>query len=273
MNVIALISPEPGLRYRGHLFSLQQCGVELHCVQVGGLGVTAGKVRQQVALLRKKGLRDFVRWRMLRAAASPSRQEVMKELELRCAHLPYARADLPRLAASFSGFSNKLVRYLNQARPDFIIQCGAWLLPAAFVAQVPPILNLHPGILPGIRGLDPVFWALYYKRADWLGSTLHIIDAGIDTGKPLLRRVLARHPGDSLADLIVRQHEVERELLQLFVKHYPDGLKDHDAGGAAGKGIYRSTWTQEQYEALKAADWWGTNLESVDGADAKLAAA
>lgn len=226
-------------------------------VEVSGSAVWSTKVKRQWRLLQKKGPLAFLNWRWHRFLASDTRDEVARELELRLANRPFIRLDLP-ISRHFSGFNADLVAYLKERKPTYVLQCGAWLLPKSFIAQVPPVLNLHPGILPGIRGLDPVFWALYYCHEEWLGSTLHLIDAGIDTGKPLLRLRLKRRSGDSMVDLIERQIDLESELLGLFVKHHSEGLEAYDQGGAATS-IYRSNWTRSQYHRLKAAQWWGGN--------------
>ncbi|MEM8796024.1 MAG: formyltransferase family protein [Pseudomonadota bacterium] len=46
------------------------------------------------------------------------------------------------------------------------------------------LFNLHPGLLPRRKGLDPMFCALR-DRDERVGVTLHQIDAGIDTGNAI----------------------------------------------------------------------------------------
>ncbi|MBV8232444.1 MAG: hypothetical protein JO329_20880 [Planctomycetaceae bacterium] len=50
-------------------------------------------------------------------------------------------------------------------------------------------LNLHHGIAPSIRGMNSIYWALWEGRPEWIGSTVHFIDKGIDTaGFPHISR-------------------------------------------------------------------------------------
>lgn len=54
------------------------------------------------------------------------------------------------------------------------------------------IINVHPGLLPEIRGNNPYVWAILEGKAQ--GVTVHFIDKGVDTGPILLKRVLNNVP-------------------------------------------------------------------------------
>jgi folate-dependent phosphoribosylglycinamide formyltransferase PurN len=45
------------------------------------------------------------------------------------------------------------------------------------------------------------------------GATVHVVDAGLDTGPVLAQREVPVHPGDDEATLHERIKDVERELL------------------------------------------------------------
>ncbi|RKT20199.1 formyl transferase-like protein [Streptomyces sp. 1114.5] len=55
------------------------------------------------------------------------------------------------------------------------------------------IINCHPGRLPGYRGVRPVNWALR-NREHLHGITIHVIDAGIDSGPILAEAVFSIWP-------------------------------------------------------------------------------
>lgn len=46
-------------------------------------------------------------------------------------------------------------------------------------------INLHTGLLPEYRGPYSEFWALFNERPEDVGTTIHLIDEGIDSG-PIL---------------------------------------------------------------------------------------
>ena len=52
------------------------------------------------------------------------------------------------------------------------------------ILNIPKVgtLNLHPGLLPYYKGIDCSKWAILNKDYDKLGSSLHWVDKGIDTG-------------------------------------------------------------------------------------------
>lgn len=73
------------------------------------------------------------------------------------------------------------------------------------------IINIHPSLLPLYPGVDS------YKRAfdDGVtesGVTIHLVDAGVDTGPVILQEKFRRLPADSLADFIQRGKDLEWKL-------------------------------------------------------------
>ena len=52
-----------------------------------------------------------------------------------------------------------------------------------------PFVNTHAGITPSYRGVAGGWWALAEGRPDLAGTTVHLVDKGIDTGPPLKQAV------------------------------------------------------------------------------------
>ena len=50
-------------------------------------------------------------------------------------------------------------------------------------------LNIHMGLSPWYRGSSCNFWALYDKRPDFVGATIHLLSSGLDSG-PMLFHAL-----------------------------------------------------------------------------------
>jgi len=71
--------------------------------------------------------------------------------------------------------------------PDLLaVSCFPLRFPRALLA-LPPlgVLNVHPALLPRGRGPDPLFWAFRERdpeRAGAGGITVHLMDAGLDSG-------------------------------------------------------------------------------------------
>lgn len=73
------------------------------------------------------------------------------------------------------------------------------------------ILNLHPSLLPRYPGLDPVARALAAGDRE-TGCTVHLVDAGIDTGAILRQTRIPIFENDSVETLTARIHEAEHLL-------------------------------------------------------------
>ncbi len=98
---------------------------------------------------------------------------------------------------------------LQRLAPDILVQAGAGILRST-VYTIPTLatLNLHHGIAPRIRGMASIQWALFHERPEWIGATVHRIDAGIDTGEVLAWAPISeRTPGEGFPSLFARATE------------------------------------------------------------------
>ncbi len=120
----------------------------------------------------------------------------------------------PRAFESRELWADELRAQIEAWNPDLIVCAGFMrILPAKFVrAFTPRIINLHPALLPLYPGAHAVRDALA-DGATVTGSTVHIVDEGVDTG-PILRQVsVPVAPGDDEAVLHEKIKLVERPLL------------------------------------------------------------
>ncbi len=74
------------------------------------------------------------------------------------------------------------------------------------------MLNTHPALLPAFPGAHAVRDALAYG-VQVTGCTVHLVDAGIDTGPVIAQRAVDVRDGDDEATLHERIKAVERPLL------------------------------------------------------------
>ncbi len=100
---------------------------------------------------------------------------------------------------------------------------GARILKRTTVESWPQgIINIHPGILPGNRGLDNLKWSIHLGLP--VGVTAHLIDHRIDMGLILKSMVVPVYHGDSIRDVYIRQREYEQRLLIETLQNF-DTLK------------------------------------------------
>lgn len=75
------------------------------------------------------------------------------------------------------------VDLLCDLRPDAMAVYGTHLFGGDLIAASPEwLINLHGGLSPWYRGSATLFWPIYMMQPGYCGTTLHMIDAHIDSG-------------------------------------------------------------------------------------------
>ena len=78
------------------------------------------------------------------------------------------------------------IELLRTIQPDLIIVHGTRIISKkVLAANTCSFLNIHAGITPRYRGSYGAYWALANNDAAHCGVTVHLVDAGIDTGNIL----------------------------------------------------------------------------------------
>jgi phosphoribosylglycinamide formyltransferase-1 len=79
------------------------------------------------------------------------------------------------------------------------------------------ILNIHPSLLPAFPGLEAWKQALAAGASE-TGCTVHLVDAGMDTGPPILQERVPILPGDTPDTLHARIQVVEHRLYPAAIR-------------------------------------------------------
>lgn len=127
---------------------------------------------------------------------------------------------------------------LSEAVADALAERGIDVIVSAGYMRIlgPPVLerwrdrwlNVHPALLPAFPGTHAVADALA-AGAKVTGVTVHLVDAGVDTGPVVLQEAIAIRAGDDWDSLEARVHEVEHRLLPRAVRALlEDRLVLHD---------------------------------------------
>ena len=123
----------------------------------------------------------------------------------------HRRADIRRAASidshprdpDFSVSSvndDRTVALLASLRPSVVVVHGTRVIAAPVLQALGcPILNVHAGLTPRYRGVHGGYWALAEHHPEWVGTTVHLVDPGIDTGGILAQTTFTITGEDSIA--------------------------------------------------------------------------
>jgi phosphoribosylglycinamide formyltransferase-1 len=143
-------------------------------------------------------------------------------------------------------FDAELVRRLDAHRVEWVVLAGFMRVLTEVVLERFPdrVVNIHPALLPAFPGLDGQGQALR-AGVKIAGCTVHLVDAGVDTGPILAQTAVPVLPDDTEDTLRDRILAEEHALLPAVVRALAEGRLERAGGrawlrGAAGAGALRS---------------------------------
>ena len=121
----------------------------------------------------------------------------------------------------------ELVRLLKEARVDFVVLAGFMRVIKEPLLKAFPgrILNIHPSLLPAFRGLEAWRQAMEAGVLE-AGCTVHMVDAGVDTGVILGQSRVPVLAGDTAESLHARIQVAEHELYPRMVREFAESLQE-----------------------------------------------
>jgi folate-dependent phosphoribosylglycinamide formyltransferase PurN len=113
---------------------------------------------------------------------------------------------------------------LAEKRPRVVVVSGTGIIGKKMLKLAPIFINIHVGITPRYRGVHGGFWAIYEGRPDLAGTTIHLVDPGVDTGAILAQTAIAIDPiHDTYRTLPVKQYLTALEAMNAAVRDALDG--------------------------------------------------
>jgi phosphoribosylglycinamide formyltransferase-1 len=133
-------------------------------------------------------------------------------------------AGLPTRAFALEDFADRAERdramaeWLEEQGVKLVVLAGYMhLLTAAFLERFPDaIVNVHPSLLPEFPGAHAVEDQLAAGVTE-SGATVHLVDAGVDSGPILAQKRVPVHADDTPETLHERIKRIEHELLPRVV--------------------------------------------------------
>ena len=100
-------------------------------------------------------------------------------------------------------------------QPDIIVVNGTRIISKKILQSTNALfVNMHVGITPYYRGSHGGYWALRNKDAANFGTTIHLVDAGIDTGAVIKQVLIKPDKPDNFATYPVLQAAVGIDALK-----------------------------------------------------------
>ncbi|WP_223650882.1 formyl transferase [Hymenobacter psoromatis] len=96
--------------------------------------------------------------------------------------------------------SSECIAALQALNPDVVVVNGTRIIAKRVLTSVScPFINTHAGITPLYRGVHGGYWALANHDAAHCGVSVHLVDAGIDTGGIIAQALIQPSEEDTFA--------------------------------------------------------------------------
>lgn len=120
----------------------------------------------------------------------------------------------------------QLSQWMDTLKPAAVFMMTfPWRIPAALLDRYPgKLFNFHYGLLPDIRGADPVFESIRQQQAA-TGITVHLVTPGLDKGPILLRQELPLSPDCTHGSLCAQLGQLGAQLSQSLALAFSRGAE------------------------------------------------
>lgn len=127
-------------------------------------------------------------------------------------------------------------RLLRKLDPDAVVVNGTRIISRAVIECIErPFINTHVGITPRYRGVHGGYWALVRDDAENCGVTVHLVDAGVDTGDVLYQQRIRIESSDGFNTYPLHQLAAAIPLMKQALRDVVDGsLVSRDGVGPSG---------------------------------------
>ena len=117
-----------------------------------------------------------------------------------------------------TAWNASMIDATQSLKPDVVVSVGFMRILSPEYVETFRVINTHPSLLPKYPGAHAVRDALAAGE-NQSGATVHIVDAGLDTGPVLAQVVVSVEPNDSVDTLHERIKVAERKMIvDLLIK-------------------------------------------------------
>ena len=157
----------------------------------------------------------------LTALSKKRRNELLKTLQLDTTKIP---AEKVKHADTVN--DDVCIEYIRTFQPDLILVKGTRIISKKILECTnAPFINMHVGITPRYRGVHGAYWALANNDRQNAGTTIHYVDAGIDTGNVIAQQRIEISAKDNFVTYPLIQIAAGIELLKEVIPQVISGNK------------------------------------------------
>lgn len=133
--------------------------------------------------------------------------------------------------------NDEVVAWINNLQPDVIVVYSTSIIEEPLISAFPNrILNLHAGLSPYYRGAGTNLFPFYNGELEYVGMTVHYLDAGIDSGNIILQARPDFDPHDNPHTISCKNVLLGVQLMSAVLKRFldegpPEGCKQDLSSG------------------------------------------
>lgn len=141
--------------------------------------------------------------------------------------------------------SEQAIQHIQSLAPAVIFLVSCRILSSETLAAMPcPVINFHAGINPQYRGLMGGYWARVQGDEDNFGATVHLVDAGVDTGDILYQSRMKPSKSDTMHTYPLLQTAASTDIVIQAIEDALSGtLKPLTTNGTSRQWYHPPIWT------------------------------
>lgn len=124
--------------------------------------------------------------KVLNSTSRKRKKEILEKYDLDDSRIPFEKV------VKINSVNNaQCISILQKINPEIVIVNGTRIISKNVLDSVPlKFINIHAGITPKYRNVHGAYWALVNNDMANCGVTVHVVDAGIDTGNILYQKTI-----------------------------------------------------------------------------------
>ena len=130
---------------------------------------------------------------ILNSSSAKRKKAILQQFAMDATALPAEKIQKIR-----SVNDEECLQILREIGPQLVIVNGTRIISKQVLDGVSStFINMHAGITPAYRGVHGAYWALVNNDEKNCGVTIHLVDAGIDTGSVISQETITIGPDDN----------------------------------------------------------------------------